>query len=901
MPNVRSGNNSQIALAKMVVPPFPLGHCTRHQANRLLRRALRSKVAVLVSPVGGGKTTLMCEWYAILGGEGEPKSSTAWLSLDSRDVNPVRLWSHFIEAVSRAYQSEFAEAGDYFENGSDNLEVALSNHMFNAAKNTNLQVIFIDNLEAVSEELQTELLQFAYNYLPDTSCLVVACTDIPKVLNDFRYSSGISIFNANDLLLAPDEVAEMVTLYLGRELPIDFLDAVSDYTLGWPIALQLACATLAQCGAGEERAALSNMSKSARVHSFFRSFMDQEELADLRDFMVDTSLCDSVCEGLCWAITKRADAAELIDRLLDCALLFPAHNKRSGWYRYHPMLLDWLRAQLVRKGERHMLDLADRASEWFKGKGAAGDLAKLALVGSDADFVESLVSLFNFDCPYPEGGYLAWVCSIDSTHMAEQFMPSLYAMRAYYLADDAENLNVWLKNFRHAVTRELESVAGVEHHQAAKQIAELARIKSNQLVGDYDGTVKELHRFFYTWIDMEPSVSCLAFHALGEAYERAGDFEGAYANYLRAEVFADTVDSEFYKAFSRYSLAWVQTMSGDMRQARSTVVKALGSCPRTLTLHGALLGLQAYIQIESFELASAAHSLNEAKDELSSVRNADMWLEFHVIRARLLSAQGDYDAAYGCLLSAMAQFEHFNASRGVMIFAGNELTRINIFRNDLEDAKRVIADINPLLGDADEFYELKIKLNRLIINVREAGVTTATAIERINELSAQAKEHGFGYVYLDMLIWKALLCDKADDRSACFNALYEALRLAAPENAINPFALRETRIPALLHEIADVRKVGSVERAFARTVLSVVFSESVSPAGAKQDIVSLARLTVREREILKLLNAGMSRQEIALEQGVSINTVKTHISNLYSKLGVTSRSEAFAITHNSTL
>lgn len=61
----------------------------------------------------------------------------------------------------------------------------------------------------------------------------------------------------------------------------------------------------------------------------------------------------------------------------------------------------------------------------------------------------------------------------------------------------------------------------------------------------------------------------------------------------------------------------------------------------------------------------------------------------------------------------------------------------------------------------------------------------------------------------------------------------------------------------------------------------------------------LASLTARERTILRLLATGFSQEEIAMRLGVRGNTVRTHMQNLYAKLGRHSRLEVvqFALTH----
>ncbi len=57
----------------------------------------------------------------------------------------------------------------------------------------------------------------------------------------------------------------------------------------------------------------------------------------------------------------------------------------------------------------------------------------------------------------------------------------------------------------------------------------------------------------------------------------------------------------------------------------------------------------------------------------------------------------------------------------------------------------------------------------------------------------------------------------------------------------------------------------------------------------------LSTLTKRELEILSSLAAGRTNKEIAAEKGVSTNTVKYHVRNLFEKLGVTNRGQAIAL------
>jgi len=54
-------------------------------------------------------------------------------------------------------------------------------------------------------------------------------------------------------------------------------------------------------------------------------------------------------------------------------------------------------------------------------------------------------------------------------------------------------------------------------------------------------------------------------------------------------------------------------------------------------------------------------------------------------------------------------------------------------------------------------------------------------------------------------------------------------------------------------------------------------------------------LTEREREVLALMIEGLSNSQIAVKLGVSSSTIKSHVSNILSKLGVASRTEAVTL------
>ncbi|MCC6838013.1 MAG: response regulator transcription factor, partial [Bacteroidia bacterium] len=84
----------------------------------------------------------------------------------------------------------------------------------------------------------------------------------------------------------------------------------------------------------------------------------------------------------------------------------------------------------------------------------------------------------------------------------------------------------------------------------------------------------------------------------------------------------------------------------------------------------------------------------------------------------------------------------------------------------------------------------------------------------------------------------------------------------------------------------------------ARKALNLLMNsklDSIKPAGERTADYDL---TDREHEVLTLLVDGLEYKEIAADMGVSPNTIRNHISNIYKKLHVTSKAQAIRVYMN---
>jgi LuxR family maltose regulon positive regulatory protein len=122
--------------------------------------------------------------------------------------------------------------------------------------------------------------------------------------------------------------------------------------------------------------------------------------------------------------------------------------------------------------------------------------------------------------------------------------------------------------------------------------------------------------------------------------------------------------------------------------------------------------------------------------------------------------------------------------------------------------------------------------------------------------------------------------------------LERAIELAESGGFVRVFVDEGPRMARLLLKAAD----RETESTYIQRVLAAFpIPEPVQPKEPKAGQIAsewIEPLSDRELEVLQLIAQGLSRQEIAAQLVLSLNTVKTHARNIYSKLGVNSQMQA---------
>ncbi|WIY06022.1 response regulator transcription factor [Amycolatopsis mongoliensis] len=121
--------------------------------------------------------------------------------------------------------------------------------------------------------------------------------------------------------------------------------------------------------------------------------------------------------------------------------------------------------------------------------------------------------------------------------------------------------------------------------------------------------------------------------------------------------------------------------------------------------------------------------------------------------------------------------------------------------------------------------------------------------------------------------------------------VYGALRAGA-----SGFLVKDTEPEELIHA---VRVVARGDALLAPSITRRLISEFASRVTRPGPAPALDRLTDREREVLSLVAAGLSNDEIARELTLSPATAKTHVSRIMTKTGMHDRAQLVVLAYES--
>jgi LuxR family maltose regulon positive regulatory protein len=635
--------------------------------------------------------------------------------------------------------------------------------------------------------------------------------------------------------------------------------------------------------------------------------LEQQEVS-VQTFLLHTSILERLSAPLCDTVLEQSGSQQVLEYLERTNLFISGLDGERRWYRYHQLFAEALRYRLERLEDEQVVALHLRASHWYAEQGFTNEAVQHALQAQAwehaAELIESLMLQRRGQIADQHGQIRRWLGQFPTEVICSS--PRLCYIYALVLciAAQYDTIDTWLQR----------AEAGVMSLAPGKQVVDPSlQAERENLLGEIlslrallAGTRGESESVFslgqeaLTHLPEQNSFArFLVAMANNVAYSSLGDMVMATQSAFTASSLVQAARLPYSLITSLCDAAISLLKQGHLHQTWQILEQAATSAKISSTLFLPIISfvytIQAQVWYEWDRLDSALDLIRQAI-QLSEETGAGVWLPIaYAELARIELGRGNIDAG----ARAIEQAEQITIPLIDAIHIRNIQIRSWIARGEMERAanwangylqRRGLA---PLLMQEREDVAL--------VRVLLAQKRSIEALKRLAPLLEQAsRQQRWGHV-IEMRLLEALAYRMDHQEQAALASLTQAIQLAEPEGYIRSFVEGGPPMAALLTRQRDQ------QRQYGPTpYLDTLLAAFPQPKPLPSEVTSQNQLlqplqdplTEREREVLLYLVQGSTNQEIAERLAITIDTVKRHITHIYSKLRVTNRVQAVKQAHS---
>jgi len=898
---------------KLHLPRPRPGFVPRPRLAGRLDEGLARGLVLVCAPAGYGKTAALADWARR---SGRP---VAWLSLDAGDNDPVRFWSHVVAAIGPARPGAAERVLPLFgalpPSSFAGPVTALINEVA-AQPGDGEPVLILDDYHLIDAEPVHESLLFLLEHLPPGLQVVLASrSDPPLPLGRLRARGQLAELRAAELRFTADEAAALLQRVAeGAAGALSDADvaALTARTEGWAAGLQLAGLSLR--GQADPAGFVAAFSGS---HRYVLDYLAGEVLERLdeqvRDFVLETSVLERLSGELCDAVTGRTGSQALLEQVEQAGLFLMPLDEIRGWWRYHHLFADLLRARLQAERPARAVALHRAAAAWHQERDLADDAVRHALAAGDAVWAARLVEQ-HFDATYHRGQRATihrWLAALPGGLVHAR--PRLELVQAWMavVGGHVEAAGVALDAAQRAFAQ-----------AAAEEPFEPSAGRAASLLANTRAAIT-IARGWLAWLQGDADgAAAFASQALGELTDgdwlltSLGQLELALADRLRGRLheaergFTASL-AGWRAAGERGSAVSVCDLLGRVHLARGRLVAALGAFQLALEIAtepgqpalpvaGIAYAGMAEVEYQRDELNAALSHVTEGIARLRPVNHTAPMATGLARLAWIRQVTGDPAGA----LEAVGEAERAAPSPAVTSLVNPvpaQRARLLLARGNVP-AAAYWTEQQGLRPEDEPSYPQELEY-LVLARVLVAQDRPGEALALLDRLLAQAVAQDRIGSVIEIQALRALAQAAGGDEPTAVTTLAEALTLASPRGYVRVFADEGPPMRALLGRIIAAHRAGQPPaRAIPFSHLARVtqaFDGNPAVAGSAAAAAAgvpglIDPLTGRELQVLAMLAAGEPNQAIAGELFVTLFTVKKHVSHILGKLGAANRTEAVA-------
>jgi LuxR family maltose regulon positive regulatory protein len=845
-----------------------------------LDRATAAKVTLISAPAGSGKTSLLRAWAD---GPGQPyRLAVMQVRRDQQDSQ--QFWLAVLSAIRHA--SGTPGEGEQLAATPDFNEAAIGERVLSElAEHRDRTFLVIDDLhELTSPEALMQLTRLLEKLPQHVHAVLATRRDLPLRLHKLRLAGELAEIRAADLRFTERETHQFLETS-GIALSEAGAAKLHQRTEGWAAGLRLAAISLAS-SPDPERFVAEFSGSSRTVAEYLLAEMLECQPAEVQQLLLRTSLLDRVNGELADLLTGHPGSERILLDLEDANAFVVSLDPARTWFRYHHLFADLLRLELRRRLPKELRVLHRLAAQWFIGHGeivdairhtqAAGDWSDAARLLADHSFgltldgqVQTIELLLRAFPPgaVTEGPDLSLVRA--TSDLAQGRLDEAAAHMAVAETsitstppDRKRRLDVATAALKLSLARRRGHLAGV-----VDQVRFLASPVSGQ--SDED-------------IALDSDLRAVALMNLGIVEAWSLGNQDSERHLQDGADLARRIGRPYLEVACLAELAFaskIEPFATTRRRCREAIALAeqhgWGAEP---VIAPALVNLAGTL-IWAGEFNEGDRWLRRAARALETDTGPPMRLLLHMGTGMLLSGrrrQREALAEYSAAEHLQAQLE---GSHALMRQLTSWRLATQARLGQLSEARASLAAL-----DADLAGSGEIGNARAAICLAEGNPAAALAAVQ-DVLNGIAPAIGYVTV-VEANLLAALAHRELGDQRAATAAAECALALAEADRLILPFAM--TGSPELLESMP---RHETAHAALLTDILDVMRGSTISP-GNEPSLAEIEQLSPSELRVLRYLPTNLSRPEIASNLSVSVNTVNTHIRNIYAKLQAQDRSSA---------
>ena len=879
---------------KLIVPQLRSSLVSRSRLINGLAEGTGRGLTLICAPAGYGKTTLLVEWISNYPRDNKSANPVfCWLSLDEGDNDPTRFLGYLLAAIENTYPDVGNEARtlllSFLQPPPQTIFALLIN---NLAALTIPLFIILDDYQFISNHIIHDGIAFFLDRMPEAVHLVIATrSDPPIPLAKLRARNQLTEIRADQLRFSSDEAVSFLQNVMQLPLSLEEISTLEARTEGWAAGLQMAA--LSMQGRSDIHQFINAFSGS---HRYILDYLAEEvfnrQQETVQHFLLNTSILNRLCSDLCDALTEsRGHSSQSILEYLERANLFlVALDDRRGWFRYHHLFADILRARLFQSQPDLVPRLHLRASEWYEQNGLINEAIEHAFSTQDyervADMIEryapvrwseSDTSIAQMAGSLPAemlvtrprlGIYQAWLL-IGQGHI-QRAIPLLNDLSQHLASEGSDSGTQWVQSMvvliQAFITPQASdsTAAALPDHQVLEEIPEEDLVLRN-------------------------AADLLYAILLG----RRGELDLAAQVLIRCIQREMKPDGTLAIPSAIPFLVRIHMMQGQLHAAETLCRDILKPIERK----GArLIYTAGSLKVALGEVLYEWNRLDEAEKYIrDGIQDNEPWDNItadvigYLALARVLQAKGAHDEALGIAEKLEKRLE--GRTRPPELADEISTLRIRLLLADGDiDRTAAWADQMHLTEPVDYHQEhLRLTLSRICL-AQGRYAEASHLLEGMASMAA-AGQRTTRQLKFDFLLAVAHFGQ---------NFILEALKLlegclsqAEPEGYVRLFL--DAGEPARKLLSRYLQMPAPAHQAYAQRLVNLFAAPSRAPSPAISVATEVVEpLTARELGVLDLLAEGYSNRQIAEKLVIAEGTVKYYVHAILEKLQVHSRTQAIA-------